>query len=66
MVMNHRIEIYLLDRKGNIKGFWAEPGKKMILNSVKLDPIKTFLSGSFDMPLLGCDPRHENIFKNLD
>jgi signal transduction histidine kinase len=65
MVMNHRLEIYILDSKGNVKGFWAEPGKSILRNKVHLKPINTFLKGRFDFPLFGTDPRHNsgsNIF----
>mgnify|MGYP000495033503 FL=1 len=65
MVMNHRIEIYLLDKHGYIKGFWAEPGKKIAKYHLPLDQIKTFISGTFQLPLLGCDPKKEGSYKTF-
>jgi signal transduction histidine kinase len=59
MVINPSIEIYLLDRDGNILAFSAEPGKVM-RNRVNLEPVKQFISGEVTLPLLGDDPRDRN------
>ncbi len=56
MSINPDIEIYYLDLKGSILSYSAEPGK-VKRNSVGLEPIKQFLSGSDLFPLLGDDPR---------
>jgi signal transduction histidine kinase len=58
MVMNHSVEIYLLDDTGKILAFFAEPGKQLQQNQISLDPIEEFLNGSRQMPILGDDPRH--------
>jgi signal transduction histidine kinase len=58
MVMNPKIEIYLLDNKGKILAFFAEPQKKVKAQYVDLGPLKDFISGSEEIPILGDDPRH--------
>ena len=57
MVMNPKIEIYLLDQDGNILAFFAEPGKEVQTDHVDLAPVKTFLRGEESLPILGDDPR---------
>ncbi|MCG8428724.1 MAG: HAMP domain-containing histidine kinase [Chromatiales bacterium] len=54
MEINPSIEIYLLDKVGNILSFSAEPGKVM-LNKVDVQPIHDFLKGD-SLPVLGDDP----------
>ena len=56
MVINPSIEIYLLDVKGNILEFSAEPGK-VKRSSVDLEPVKSWIKGNTTLPLLGDDPR---------
>ncbi len=58
MVINPSIEIYLIDLKGSILSYSADPGK-VKRRSVALEPIHAFLNGE-KLPLLGDDPRsHE-------
>lgn len=59
MVMNPRVEIYLLDGRGKVLAFFADPRKKVKLELVRLQPIQQFLDGQGKMPILGDDPRHE-------
>jgi signal transduction histidine kinase len=56
MVINPSIEIYLLDLEGQILSYSADPGK-VKRKHVDLEPIRTFLSGEGEYPLLGDDPR---------
>lgn len=58
MVMNPRVEIYLLDAEGKILAFFAEPGKTVKKEFVDLTPIHRFLENHGDMPIMGDDPRH--------
>ncbi|MDH3376661.1 MAG: HAMP domain-containing histidine kinase [Gammaproteobacteria bacterium] len=57
MEINPSIEIYLLDVKGKILSFSADPGK-VIRSSVSLAPIHEFLAADGMYPLLGDDPRN--------
>jgi signal transduction histidine kinase len=57
MVMNPRVELYLLDDKGEIIAFFAEP-EKVKRTYVDLEPVKKFLSGDVSLPILGDDPRN--------
>jgi signal transduction histidine kinase len=59
MVINPNIEIYLLDEAGGIMAFFAEPYKKIVHESVPLDPIHRFINQDAPMPIMGEDPRHE-------
>ncbi|MDH4083198.1 MAG: HAMP domain-containing histidine kinase [Nitrospira sp.] len=56
MVINPSIEVYLLDDQGRILTFSAPPSK-VKRQSITLDPLKQFLSGAEDLPILGDDPR---------
>ncbi len=56
MVVNPRIECYLLDTTGNILSFSAPEGA-VESESVDLAPVHRFLSGE-RLPLRGDDPRH--------
>lgn len=58
MVMNPKVEIYLLDREGTILSFYAEPGKKVKKERVDLQPVRQFLESDKEFPILGDDPRH--------
>ena len=56
MVVNPSIEIYLLDLEGRILSFSADPGA-VKRKHVSLGPVRAFLAGEDDYPLLGDDPR---------
>ncbi|MDA0746641.1 MAG: sensor histidine kinase, partial [bacterium] len=59
MVMNPRVEIYLLDSEGNLLAYFADP-EKIKRMSVHIEPINAFLSTSPSLPLYGDDPRSSN------
>jgi signal transduction histidine kinase len=63
MVINPKIEIYLLDEQGKILAFFAEPKKKVQRDVVDLRPIQAFLSHDAKLPILGDDPRHPGRVK---
>ncbi|KAA3615585.1 MAG: HAMP domain-containing protein [Calditrichaeota bacterium] len=63
MVINPKIEIYLLDEQGGIMAFFAEPQKKVKVEQVELEAIKEFLSPNRQLPILGVDPRNPGITK---
>ena len=56
MTINPSIEIYLIDLKGRILSFSADPGV-VKRKRVSLGPIHAFLAGADAYPLLGDDPR---------
>lgn len=63
MVVNPRIEIYLLDRTGEILAFSAPP-ERVVRESVDLGPVRRFLAGETTgegrdggAPIVGDDPR---------
>ena len=56
MTINPSIEIYLIDLKGRILSFSADPGV-VKRKRVSLGPIRAFLAGDDAYPLLGDDPR---------
>jgi len=63
MVMNPKIEIYLVDEKGGILAFFAEPQKKVRAQSIDLNPVNNYLSPDREFPILGDDPRNPGITK---
>ena len=56
MEINPSIEIYLIDLSGALIAYSADPGK-VVREQVSLDPIRSFLDGAGNYPLLGDDPR---------
>ena len=56
MTINPSIEIYLIDLKGYILSFSADPGV-VKRKRVSLGPVRSFLAGDDAYPLLGDDPR---------
>ncbi len=57
MVINPRIEVYLLDGDGEILAFSADPGR-VKRDVVDLAPITAWLAGPDMLPLRGDDPRN--------
>ncbi len=56
MVINPRIEVYLLDLEGNILAFSAEPGR-VKRERIDLAPLRRWIAGPATLPLRGDDPR---------
>ena len=56
MVINPRVELYLLDTDGRILDFSAPPGKVQ-RKRVDLAPVRHFIRGDYTPPLHGEDPR---------
>jgi signal transduction histidine kinase len=65
MVMNPKIEIYLLDTRGKIIAYFMEPGLDIQTDYVKLDPILSFLQNNSPIPLYGTDPRNPGVEKHF-
>ena len=63
MVMNPKMEIYLLDGHGDILSFFAKPGKEVRTDSVNLEPIHQFIASKQHIPILGQDPRFPAVRK---
>jgi signal transduction histidine kinase len=63
MVMNPKVEIYLLDESGYILRYYTDPGKTIKTDSVDLSPIQKFLEGGEPLPILGSDPRGSGHLK---
>lgn len=58
MVMNPRVEIYLLDDNGKIITYFAGPGMKVKQDFIALEPIRHFLADDVPIPIMGDDPRN--------
>jgi signal transduction histidine kinase len=65
MVMNPKIEIYLLDEGGKILAFFAEPGIEVKQDRVDVRPIEVFLQGERSFPIYGSDPRNPRQKKHF-
>lgn len=63
MVLNPKMEIYLLDKEGYILAFFADPKKKVRVDSVNMGPVETFIENKESLPILGNDPRHPGVEK---
>lgn len=57
MVINPNVEVYLLDQKGKIITYVA-PYKKVKLQRIDLEPVKTFINASQKPFIQGDDPRN--------
>lgn len=55
MVLNPRVEIYLLDATGRILAWFADPASPVVLDRVDLAPLWAFAADG--RPVLGEDPR---------
>lgn len=62
MHLNPWVEIYLLDAEGGILTYKAEPGD-VRLQRVPLEPVRAFLAGSAELPVLGPDPKAPEVGK---
>jgi len=58
MVVNPRIEIYLLDHEGDILAYFVEKGMEVKADSVEMAPVRRFLDGRESELILGQDPRN--------
>jgi signal transduction histidine kinase len=56
MAINPQVEVYLLDRDGQILGH-ALPQPAIVQSRVNMSPVHTFLTDQAAFPLLGDDPR---------
>jgi signal transduction histidine kinase len=63
MVLNPKMEIYLLDNNGKILAFFADPNKKVQINKIDLRPVKQFLAKNNRYLILGDDPRNPELRK---
>ncbi|MCW9707540.1 sensor histidine kinase [Fodinibius salsisoli] len=58
MVVNPRIEIYILNGAGKILAYFVGPGKEINTESVDLEPVEDFLNQSYENLIFGEDPRN--------
>ncbi len=56
MEINPSIEVYLLDKEGNILGYDA-PAEKIVRKKVNLKPITDFINNKAILPVMADDPR---------
>ncbi len=57
MVLNPRVEIYLLDGEGRILAWFASPPRRLARDRVDLAPVRAFIAGGGRGLILGDDPR---------
>ena len=57
MVLNPMVEIYLLDKDGNILAYFTHPEEQINSWTIDLEPIQMFISDEGRAPILGDDPR---------
>lgn len=65
MVVNPRIEIYLLDHGGEILAYFIEKGREVQADSVEMGPVRRFLNETESELILGQDPRNPNRRKPI-
>jgi len=53
--INRRIEIYLLERDGDLKASFAVPDEEIEQRHVDLEPVRRLMNGG-ELPILGTDP----------
>ncbi len=58
MVMNPRIEIYLLNTEGKIESFFPGDLQQLVRQEVDLAPVREFLAGKGEIAVTGDDPRN--------
>ena len=57
MVLNPRVEIYLLDARGQVLAYFAPPADTVPRGSVDLGPVLSFIRDAGSRPIMGEDPR---------
>ncbi|MDX1439685.1 MAG: HAMP domain-containing protein, partial [Rubricoccaceae bacterium] len=57
--INRRLDVYLLEPDGEIKGWFMGGGEDPVLDRVSIEPVREFLNGR-PAPVLGDDPAREN------
>jgi signal transduction histidine kinase len=65
MVLNPKIEIYVLDEGGKILAYFMEPGPEIRQEYVDVEPIRAFLQDEGSIPLYGTDPRNPEQDKHF-
>ncbi|HKK47366.1 MAG TPA: HAMP domain-containing sensor histidine kinase, partial [Balneolaceae bacterium] len=63
MVVNPRVEIYILDPNGKILAYFINPPHKVKDDSVHLQPVRDFINGKYNHLILGQDPRNPGTEK---
>ena len=63
MVLNPRVEIYLIDSDGEILAYFAGPGDDVVKKTIDLTPVNNFINKTKELPILGDDPRSEKSKK---
>lgn len=64
MILGPTVELYIVDKKGNLVTYDA-PAEKIKRNKIDLEPILLFIEKKSSLPILGDDPRsldHQKIF----
>lgn len=62
MVINPSLEVYLVDKQGNILDYYA-PEKKIVVHKISLGPVNEFLQTGKRRLIKGDDPRNVGIKK---
>lgn len=62
LAINPSLEVYLVDPKGKIIA-WFPPEKKIVLQSIKLEPVLQFISDSTNACIKGDDPLNPSAQK---
>lgn len=57
--INRRLDVYLLESDGQIKGWFMGGGEDPVLDRVSMEPVMAFMEGQ-PAPVLGDDPAREN------
>ncbi|MGD8427310.1 MAG: HAMP domain-containing sensor histidine kinase [Balneolaceae bacterium] len=63
MVVNPRVEIYILDSGGKILAYFINPPHKIRIDSVDLQPVRNFINGQYTNLIQGEDPRNPETKK---
>jgi signal transduction histidine kinase len=63
MVLNPRVEIYLLGADGRVLAWFGNPADRLVRISVDTRPLEAFITGGRRLPILGDDPRSSSRSK---
>lgn len=63
MVVNPRVEIYILDSEGKILAFFINPPHTIKKKTVNLQPVRDFIQKNYEQLVLGEDPRNPGVEK---
>lgn len=63
MILNPMVEIYLINRTGDVLAYFTGPGDMVKRHKIDMEPVRTFIFSDGSEPVKGDDPRTDDEVK---